>query len=72
MRPDPHRPTEHVNLLDHHIRQVRQENLKPVIITTGHDHTEMIKGTPGDTPEQEPSRSRNMGQIQFYCRRHGS
>jgi hypothetical protein len=26
MRPDPHRPTDLVDPLDHHIRQVRQEN----------------------------------------------
>jgi len=26
MRPDPHRPTDLLDPLDHHIRQVRQEN----------------------------------------------
>jgi hypothetical protein len=34
MRPDPHRPTDLVELLDHHICQVRQQNLNLTMIIT--------------------------------------
>jgi hypothetical protein len=34
MRPDLHRPTDQVNLIDHHIGQVRQENRDPIMIIT--------------------------------------
>jgi hypothetical protein len=33
-RPDPHRPTDLGDPLDHHIRQVRQQNPNPTLITT--------------------------------------
>jgi hypothetical protein len=34
MRPDPHRPTDLRNPLDHQIRQVRKKNLNDIMITT--------------------------------------
>jgi hypothetical protein len=34
MCPDLHRLTHQVNLLDHHIRQVRQENRDSIMIVT--------------------------------------
>jgi hypothetical protein len=33
IRPDPHRPTDLLNPLDHHIRQVRKKNLTNTLIT---------------------------------------
>jgi hypothetical protein len=34
MRPDLHRPTDLIDPLDHHIRQVRQENPNNIMIIT--------------------------------------
>jgi hypothetical protein len=34
IRPDPHRPTDLLNPLDYHIRQVRKKNLNNIMITT--------------------------------------
>ncbi|MCU1660005.1 MAG: hypothetical protein JWR58_70 [Pseudonocardia sp.] len=64
-RPDPHRSTDLVDPLDHHIRQVRQQNPNPSLINTVEDdHSSVIKSRPRHT-QPRPSRSRKVGQIQF-------
>jgi hypothetical protein len=62
--PDPHRPTNLLDPLDHHISQVREKNLNNIVITTRPTMiTPMRSRSLHDTPG--PTRSRKVGQIQI-------
>lgn len=65
MRPDPHRPTGSLDPLDHHIRQVRQDNPNTIMITTRRTSPQLgDQEVRNDTPPG-PTPSRKVGQIQF-------
>jgi len=56
MRPDPHRPTDLVESLDHHIGQVRQENPDSIMIITPHTRSQIDdQEVSNDTPHRANS-----------------
>ncbi len=66
MRPDPHRLTELLESLDHHIGQVRQENPDSIMIITPRTRSQIDdQEACNDTPHGA-TRSRKVGQIQIH------
>jgi hypothetical protein len=69
MRPDPHRLTDLLESLDHHIGQVRQENPNNIMIITPRTRSQVDDQEVGnDTPHRANSITESGPDPVFGCR----